>query len=74
MVSTVCQDALAATLVDDGVSLLDVAQSSEPTSVDVWLDGVVLIVQHAHWLKAVAREPLLPLLRLQLENSPPVRG
>ena len=41
MVSTVCQDALAATLVDDGVSLLDVAQSSEPTSVDVWLDGAV---------------------------------
>ena len=39
MVSVVCQDSLAATLIDDGVSLLDTALSPEPLSVDVWLDG-----------------------------------
>ena len=38
MISTVCQDSLAATLVDDGVSLLDVAACSAPLSVDVWVD------------------------------------
>ena len=39
MISTVAQDSLAATLVDDGVAVLDLAQSSGPTSVDVWLDS-----------------------------------
>ena len=40
MVSIVCQDALAATLVDDGVALLDAPASSDPLSVDIWLDSV----------------------------------
>ncbi len=38
MVSFVCQDALAATLVDDGVALLDTPALVGPLSVDVWLD------------------------------------
>ncbi len=38
MISTVCQDALAATLVDDGTLLLDAPGSPEPLSVDIWLD------------------------------------
>ncbi len=38
MISVVSQDALAATLVDDGVALLDAAQVPCPSSVEVWLD------------------------------------
>ena len=38
MISVVSQDALAATLVDDGVALLDAAQVPGPSSVEVWLD------------------------------------
>ena len=41
MISVVCQDALAATLVDDGVSVLDAPVSTAPLSVDVWLDAAV---------------------------------
>ena len=32
------QDVLAAALVDDGVALLDCADSHGPTSVELWLD------------------------------------
>ena len=38
MISVVAQDALAATLVNDGVDLLDCADGFAPTSVDLWLD------------------------------------
>ena len=38
MVSIVTQDALAATLVDEGVGILDAGDAHEPLSVDVWLD------------------------------------
>ena len=38
MLSVACQDALAATLVDDGVQLLDSVSTGSPLSVDVWLD------------------------------------
>ena len=39
MLAVAAQDALAATLTQEGVLLLDAATGQEPTSVDVWLDG-----------------------------------
>ena len=39
MVSVAAQDALAATLVDDAVLLLDGADGEVPSEVSVWLDG-----------------------------------
>jgi len=41
MVSIVAQDALASTLINDGVALLDIADAHEPMSVDMWLDDQV---------------------------------
>ncbi len=38
MLSVACQDALAATLVDDGVRFLDSVSTGSPSSVDVWLN------------------------------------
>ena len=38
MFSVVCQDSLAATLVDDGVGFLDATCTGSPLGVDVWLD------------------------------------
>ena len=38
MLSVTCQDALVATLVDDGVSFLDAVCTGSPSSTDVWLD------------------------------------
>jgi hypothetical protein len=38
MLSVVCQDTFAATLVDDGVDFLDAVGTGSPLSVDVWLD------------------------------------
>ena len=38
MLSVVCQDSLAATLVDDGISFLDAVGTGSPLGVDVWLD------------------------------------
>ena len=40
MLSVAVQDALAATLVDEGVALLDAAGAAPPLSVEVWLDGL----------------------------------
>ena len=37
MLSVVCQDSLAATLVDDGVNFLDAVGTGAPPSVDVWV-------------------------------------
>ena len=34
------QDAIAATLINDGTRLLDAPCSDEPDGVDVWLDGL----------------------------------
>ena len=39
MLGIACQDALAATLVSDGASLLDAAVGVAPEPVDIWLDG-----------------------------------
>ena len=39
MLPVVCQDSLAATLVDDGTSFLDAVSTGLPLGVDVWLDG-----------------------------------
>ena len=39
MLAVAAQDALAATLINEGTRVLDAATSAEPTSVDVWLDG-----------------------------------
>jgi hypothetical protein len=38
MLSVACQDTLAATLVDDGVSFLDAVCTGSALSIDVWLD------------------------------------
>lgn len=38
LLAVCAQDALAATLVDEGSSLLDAADSVPPLAVDVWLD------------------------------------
>ncbi len=38
MFSVACQDVLAATLVDDGIDVLDAVGTGSPLSVDVWLD------------------------------------
>ena len=38
MLSVVCQEALAATLVDDGVAFLDAVGTGSPVSADVWQD------------------------------------
>ena len=38
MLSLSVQDALTATLVNDGVGLLDAASGAAPLSCDVWLD------------------------------------
>ena len=39
MLSVAVQDALAATLVDEGLTMLDADDSKPPLSVEVWLDG-----------------------------------
>ena len=39
MLSVACQNALAATLVDDGVSFLDGVSTGSPLGIDVWLDA-----------------------------------
>ena len=39
LVGVAAQDAVAASLVDDGLALVDVAEGFEPTPVDLWLDG-----------------------------------
>jgi len=41
MISVVAQGSLAATLIDDGVALLDVAGLSNPMSLDLWMDDRV---------------------------------
>ena len=39
MLAVAGQDALAATLVQEGVATLDAASGATPTSVDMWLDA-----------------------------------
>ena len=39
MVSVAAQDALAATLVDEGLGQLDWKDGPEPLAVEVWMDG-----------------------------------
>jgi len=41
MDSIVAQDALASTLINHGVALLDIADAHEPMSVNMWLDDQV---------------------------------
>lgn len=42
LLGVAAQDALAATLLQEGTLLLDAAAGQEPTSIDVWLDGAAL--------------------------------
>ena len=39
MISVAVRNALAATLVDDGVSILDATDGEPPLGVDLWLDA-----------------------------------
>ena len=42
LISVAAQDALAATLVNDGVSFLDAPVAGAPRSVDLWLDDALV--------------------------------
>ena len=56
MLSVCVQDVVAATLVDEGTSLLDAADGQAPGSVDVWLDAPPPTAQPGHFAVDLGEE------------------